>query len=188
MLQNNIVFQKNHKNIKEVFEENGYDRKDIEQAMKEKERTAEDEENEETRGIVVIQNLPNFTPQFNKIARKHDFKVANKTGKRVKYLTAKAKIPLGDKNSHVIYNIPCGCNKYSYTGENSRKWESRRKEHHTKVRLTKEDLDAGSIESANDGGLAKHTSTCTEEIDWENAKIVLPLHKEVTKTILYLKR
>ena len=58
------------------------------------------------------------------------------------------------------------------------KWESRRKEHHTKVRLTKENLDASTIESANtrmntnDGGLAKHTSTCTEEIDWENAKIV----------------
>ena len=166
------------KNIKEVFEENGYDRKEIERAMKERNKTAEDEEKEETRGIVVIQNIPNFTPQFNKIARKHGFIVANKTGKRVKDLTSKAKTPLGDKNSHVIYNIPCGCNKFSYTGETSRKWESRRKEHHTKVRLTKEDLDAGKIESANtrmntnDGGLAKHTATCTEEIDWKNAKIV----------------
>ena len=26
--------------------------------------------------------------------------------------------------------------------------------------------------TTNDGGLAKHTSTCGEEIDWENAKIV----------------
>ena len=26
--------------------------------------------------------------------------------------------------------------------------------------------------NTNDGGLAKHTSTCTEEIKWENAKIV----------------
>ena len=69
----------------------------------------------------MIQNIPNFTPQFNKIARKHGFIVANKTGKRVKDLTTKAKTPLGDKNSHVIYNIPCGCNKYSYTGETSRR-------------------------------------------------------------------
>ena len=66
----------------------------------------------------------------------------------------------------------------SYTVETSKNWESRRKEHHNKVRLTKEDLKAGNIESANtqintnDGGLAKHTSTCTEEINWENAKIM----------------
>ena len=34
----------------------------------------------------------NFTPQFNKIARKHGFKVPNKTGRRVKDLTTKAKV------------------------------------------------------------------------------------------------
>ena len=58
-------------NIKEVFEKNGYDRKEIERSMKEKDKTAEYKENEETRGMVVIQNIPNFTLQFNKIARKH---------------------------------------------------------------------------------------------------------------------
>ena len=39
----------------------------------------------------------------------------------------------------------------------------------------KEFLDASDIESANtamNGGLAKHTSTCTENIILENAKIV----------------
>ena len=55
---------------------------------------------------------------------------------------------------------------------------TRRKVHHNKVHPTKEDLDTGNIESANtrmnanDEGLAKHTSTGTEEIDWENTKIV----------------
>ena len=37
----------------------------------------------------------------------------------MKDLTAKAKTPLGDKNSNVVYNIPCGCHKYSYTGEHT---------------------------------------------------------------------
>ena len=96
----------------------------------------------------------------------------------MKDLTAKAKTPLGDKNSNVVYNIPCGCHKYSYTGETHRKWETRRKEHQDKVRLTKQDIDAGNMDSAttrmntNDGGLAKHMSTCNREIEWENAKIV----------------
>ena len=166
------------KNIKEVFKENGYSEKEIEEAMQERRRTTENETEEPSRGIVVIQNIPNITPQFNKIAREHGFRVANKSGTRVKDLTTKAKTPLGDKNSNVIYNIPCGCNKHSYTGETHRKWETRKKEHHDKVRLTKQDIESGNLESAttrmntNDGGLAKHTPICTEEIKWENAKIV----------------
>ena len=167
------------KNVKEVFQENGYSEEEIEAAMKGRVRaTTENDTEQRTRGIVVIQNIPNITPQFNKIARQHGFKVANKSGTRVKDLTTKAKTPLGDKNSNVIYNIPCGCKKYSYTGETHRKWETRRKEHHDKVRLTKQDIESGNLESAttrmntNDGGLAKHTSTCNEEIRWEHAKIV----------------
>ena len=47
-----------------------------------------------------------------------------------------------------------------------------------KVRLTKEDIQSGNVQRANDrmntgdGGLAKHAVTCSREIDWENAKIV----------------
>ena len=39
-------------------------------------------------------------------------------------------------------------------------------------------MDTGNIESAttrmntNDGGLAKHSTTCAEEIKWDDAKIV----------------
>ena len=158
-------------NIEEVFIENGYSKEEVEEAMKVKERrTTEDEEDKPKRGMVVIENVPGFTPQFNKIARQHGFTVANKTGKRVKDLTAKAKTPLGGKNKNVGYRIPCGCGKHSYQGETKRKWESREKEHRDKVRLTKEDMDAGRIEEAtaqmnpHDGGLAKHMSTCEHEI------------------------
>ena len=143
-----------------------------------KENDNRNNEKEAARGIVIMPNIPGFTPQFNRIARRHGFKVANKTEKRVKDLTTNAKTPLGDKNTHVVYNIPCKCKKYSYTGETNRKWKTRKKEHHDKVRLTKEDIDAGNIQKATermntgDGGLAKHASTCSNEVDWENAKIV----------------
>ena len=165
-------------NIKEVFMENGYREEEINEAMKERQQGEREENEEPTRGIVIIQNIPNITPQFNKIAREHRFRVANKSGARVRDLTTKAKTPLGDKNSNVIYNIPCGCKKYSYTGETNRKWETRRQEHHNKVRLTKQDIEAGNIDSAttrmntNDGGLAKHSTTCNAGIKWEEAKIV----------------
>ena len=83
-------------------------------------------EKETTRGIVVMPNIPDFTPQFNKIARQHGFQVANKTECRVKDLVRKAKTPLGDKNSSVVYNIPCKCEKFGYTGETERKWGTRK--------------------------------------------------------------
>ena len=47
-----------------------------------------------------------------------------------------------------------------------------------KVRLTKEDIEAGNVQRANermntgDGGLAKHATVCTHGIDWENAKVI----------------
>ena len=63
-------------------------------------------------------------------------------------------------------------------GETERKWSTRKKEHQDKVRLTKEDIQKGSIERATtrmnerDGGLARHATTCQQEIDWDNAKII----------------
>ena len=125
-----------------------------------------------------MENIPRFTPQFNKIARKHGFKVANKTSNRIKDLISNAKTPLGGKNTNVVYRIPCKCEEHAYTGETDRKWESREKEHQDKVRLTKEDIRRGNLESAGrrmndgDGGLAKHAATCPHGINWEEAKIV----------------
>ena len=60
----------------------------------------------------------------------------------------KAKTPLGEKNNQVVYRIPCGCQKYAYVGETDRKWETRKKEHNDKVRLTHEDLQKGNIDGA----------------------------------------
>jgi hypothetical protein len=165
-------------NIKDVFIDNGYSKKEVEYAMKDHTRQeTNDEDQEELRGIVIMPNIPNFTPQFNKIAKKHRFRVANKADQKVRDLTTNAKTPLGNKNSNVTYNIPCKCRKYGYNGETDRMWKSREKEHQDKVRLTKRDLESGNREQAErrmnegDGGLAKHASICSHGIDWENAKI-----------------
>ena len=123
-------------------------------------------------------NIPYFTQQFNKIARQHGFQVANKTECRVKDLVRKAKTPLGDKNSSVVYNIPCKCEKFGYVGETERKWGTRKGEHEDKVRLTKTDVELGKKEAAEkrmntgDGGLARHAVACESGINWDEAKIV----------------
>ena len=167
------------KNIQEVFEDNGYKTAEIKKAMKEKERNGgTDDAEETTRGMVVMPNIPNFTPKFNQIARKHRFRVANKTENRVKDLISTAKTPLGDKNMNVVYHIPCKCDKYCYVGETDRKWETRKKEHQSKVKLTKEDIEQGQAERANrrmndrDGGLAKHATVCPKGVDWDRARII----------------
>ena len=162
-------------NIQHVFQDNGYPKEEVITAMAEKEETneqeAEEEGERETRGIVVMPNIPGFTKQFNKIAREHKFTVANKAENKVRDLTTSAKTPLGDKNTNVVYNINCKCEKYAYIGETERKWSTRKKEHQDKVRLTKEDLEKGDIERATnrmndrDGGLAKHATTCQQGID-----------------------
>ena len=93
-------------------------------------------------------------------------------------MVVNAKTPLGEKNTHIVYNIPCKCKQYAYTGESDRKWITRKKEHEDKVRLTHEDLNAGNTDKAakrmndKDGGLAKHSSGCDAGIDWQNARIV----------------
>ena len=111
------------KNIEDIFMENGYSREEIREGIQQKQkRTDNNEEEKLNRGIVVLQNIPNFTPGFNKIARKHGFRIVNKTGSRVRDLTSKAKTPLGDKNADVVYHIPCKCRQYAYNGETHRKW------------------------------------------------------------------
>ena len=147
--------------------------------MKHKERNPTDKEQEKaSRGIVIMQNVPGFTQEFNKIARQHKFRVADKTENRVKDLIANAKTPLGNKNTNVVYNIPCGCKKNGYTGETDRMWKTREKEHRDKVRLTKKDIESGKTDQAlkrmneGDGGLARHATICPHDIDWDNAKIV----------------
>ena len=169
--------QKELSNIVEIFEDNGYSKNEVEEAMQEKQKP-EKKEVEQLRGIVVMQNIPGFTQKFNKIAKKHGFQVANNAENKVRDLISSAKTPLGGKNTNVVYRIPCNCRTHAYTGETDRKWESREKEHQDKVRLTLQDIEKGNQESAQqrmntrDGGLAKHAAICSKGIDWENAKIV----------------
>ena len=168
------------KNIEDVFTENGYTRQEVKKAMSEtrKEKDENRSDEQKSRGIISMPNVPKFTQIFSRIARQHRFKTTTKADNKVRDITAKARTPLGDKNANVTYNIPCGCKDYSYTGETDRMWRTRKKEHMDKVRLTENDLAKGDKETAEkrmnsgDGGLAKHSSMCEKSVNWEDAKII----------------
>ena len=78
----------------------------------------------------------------------------------------------------VVYKIPCAWQETVYVGETWRLFQTRKKEHMDKVRLTNEDLRRGNTLSAEkrvgkeDGGLARHTMECQSGVDWENAEII----------------
>ena len=69
-------------------------------------------------------------------------------------------------------NIPCACHNTVYVGETWRLFQTRKKEHMDKVRLTIEDLHKENTISAEkrmgkeDGGLARHTTECQSNVDW----------------------
>ena len=158
------------KNIQDVFQDNGYTKEEIIDAMAERQHPERETEDEDIRGIVVMPNIPGFTQKFNKIAGKHKFRVANRADNKVRDLISSAKTPIGDKNTNIVYNIPCKCQKFTYVGETDRKWATRKKEHQDKVRLTKEDVENGNMERATsrmndrDGALAKHATSCENDI------------------------
>ena len=170
------------RNIEEVFIANGYEKKEVRRAMKERQVRPPTEENdkeeEPRRGIVSIPNIPTLTRTFSRIAKQHRFLTTTKACNKIRDLTSNAKTPLGGKNKHVVYQIPCGCDRCSYTGETDRMWESREKEHQDKVRLTLQDIADGNTQRAEermntgDGGLAKHSAVCDHQINWEGARIV----------------
>ena len=59
----------------------------------------EEPEDESVRGITVMPNVPGFTQQFNQIAGKHKFRVANKAESKVRNLFSAAKTPLGESET-----------------------------------------------------------------------------------------
>ena len=78
----------------------------------------------------------------------------------------------------MVYAIDCLCHKARYTGETKRRFETRLNEHQASVRLTRADLASGNVQAAeqrmgkDDGGIAKHSVECEQEIDWTNSKVI----------------
>ena len=68
--------------------------------------------------------------------------------KSFKELKSTARIPLGEKKANVVYSIPCKSENNVCVGETYQMFETRKKEHEAKVRLTTKDIKDGNIESA----------------------------------------
>ena len=149
-------------NIEDVFVANGYERNEVKRCLREKvkEKT---EETREYRGVVNIPYVKGLSEQFKRVAEKHGVRATFRPGRKLKELRKRSQYPLGGKRKAVVYRIPCGCDEAVYVGETYRQFETRKKEHESKVRLTRQDIEKGRLDSAErtmgkeDGGLASHS-------------------------------
>ena len=167
------------RNLEEIFVENGYTKDKIREYLSERQpKVAVERDEKLDRGTVTIPYLKGFSEIFKRIASKHGIKTAFRPGTKVKELKSTARTPLGEKKANVVYSIPCKCEKNIYVGETYRMFETRKKEHEAKVRLTKKDIEDGNIESAEirmgkeDGGIARHSTQCSKDIDWKKSKVI----------------
>ena len=167
-------------NIEDVFVANGYPRETVRRFMEQRPQQIDKREQEEpeSRGVVTIPYLKGLSEQFRRTANRHSFRVAFKPGRKIKDIKRTCQEPLGKREKCVVYKIPCACQNSVYVGETWRLFQTRKKEHMDKVRLTIEDLHKGNTLSAEkrmgkeDGGLARHTTECQSDVDWGNAEIV----------------
>ena len=169
-------------NVKKMFVANGYDKNSVEKMMQTKESTTEEEEEETQKSGVSVEYVKGVSEKFRSIINDFDFRVAFKSGQKVKDLQNKAKQPLGEKKNNVVYRIECKCEKAVYIGETKQRFEERRQNHKDRERLTRQDLEVGRNMSAEvrmgkmDAGLTRHSVLkCQNEINWKDAK---PLTQE----------
>ena len=126
------------------------------------------------RGVVNIPYVKGLSEQFKRVAEKHGVRTTFRPGSKLKELRKQSQCPLGDKRKAVVYRIPCGCDEAVYVGETYRQFETRKKEHERKVRLTRQDIEKGRSDSAE------------RRIEWERKTvawrvIVLSVKARLTK-------
>ena len=164
-------------NIKDVFVANGYERNEVKRCLREKvkEKT---EETREYRGVANIPYVKGLSEQFKRVAEKHGVRTTFRPGRKLKELRKQSQCPLGDKRKAVVYRIQFGCDEAVYVGETYRQFETRKKEHERKVRLTRQNIEKGRLHSAEtrmgkeDGGLASHSIKCEARLTGENQRLL----------------
>ena len=127
---------------------------------------------------MTIPYLKGLSEQFRRTTNRHSFRVAFKPGRKIKEIKRTRQGSLGERQRCIVCKIPCACKNTVYMRETWRLFQTRKKEHMDKVRLTSGDLHKGNTLSAKkrmgkeNGSLARHTMECQSGVDWGNAEIV----------------
>ena len=93
---------------------------------------------------MTLPYLERLPEQFRRTANRHSFRVAFKPGRKIKEIKRKFQEPLGEKQKCVVYRMLCACQNNVHVGEPWRLFQTRKKEHMEKVRVTNKDLHKGN--------------------------------------------
>ena len=128
---------------------------------------------------MTIPYLKGLSEQFRRTTNRHSFRVAFKPERKIKEIERTCQGSLGERQGCVVYKIPCACQNTVYVRKTWRLFQTRKKEHMDKVRLTSGHLYKRNTLLAKNkgmgkenGGLARHTMECQSGVDRENAEIV----------------
>ena len=102
-----------------------------------------------------IPYLKGLSEQFRRTTNRHSFQVAFKPGRKIKEIKRTCQGPLGERQRCVVYKIPCACQNTVYVRETWRLFQTRKKEHMDKVRLTSGDLHKGNTQYRPKNGWEK---------------------------------
>ncbi|KXJ05045.1 hypothetical protein AC249_AIPGENE1645 [Exaiptasia diaphana] len=93
---------------------------------------------DETKGFAVLPYLKGTTERVQRILQQHNIKCCIKPDKTLRQILSKPKDPVEyEKQSGVVFRIPCGECSTQYIDETGRALRTRRKEHEAAVRLGK---------------------------------------------------
>ena len=70
--------------------------------------------------MMVVPCRRYVSEQFGRMAAKHSFRTAFKSGRKIKELKNRAQNPLGARQKSVVCDMTCKCKNAVYVGETSR--------------------------------------------------------------------
>ena len=155
-----------------VFQENGYDKRELEKLVQEvknkqnqgpTEPTTNTDNSTEMKQTITLPWIPIVSPRLKKVYRKAGYKVVFKSGRNLSsILTTRNKMKLPENSFPGVYKIPCTCGITPYRGETKKKISTRIGEH-------EKDTEKKHVGKS---GVPLHSSTCAGRIEFENAKTV----------------
>ena len=142
-----------------VFVENGYERKVLENIVKDQGKTNQKPKQKKEK-YVSLPWIPGLSSKLRKVFKNVGYSVSFKSQPNLKQiLTSRNKDKLPPNSQPGVYFIPCEC-QGGYTGQTKKRIISREKEHEKDVFL----------EKISDSALAEHCSKCNGIIQWSNTR------------------
>ena len=145
-----------------VFVQNGYDRKTMENIVKKEQKPKKKKKKDEPSKYVSLPFLPGIDKKLKKAFKNAGCSVSFKSPPNLKQiLTSKNKDKLPENSNPGVYLIPCECGK-AYVGETKCKVSTRKKQHEKDVFL----------ENIQESALAEHKTICDKDIRWSDVKTI----------------